>query len=78
MTMVAGWATASTPRRGSAERAAAWAATKESERVRLMKPGPLISTTEQTSSRSAAARTSLATFMGGQPSCLPRARAPLA
>ena len=78
MTIVSGWATASTPRRGSDERAATCAATKASERVRLMKPGPLISTTEQTSSRSAAASTSLATLTGGRPSCLPRARAPLA
>ena len=35
-----------------------------------MKPGRLISTTEHTSSRSAAARTSLATLTGGRPSLL--------
>ena len=43
-----------------------------------MKPGPLTSTSEQMSSREAAATTSSATWRGGRPTCLARARAPLA
>ena len=43
--------------------AAIWSATNSSDRVRLMKPGPLISTDAQTSSSEAAATTSAATSL---------------
>ena len=53
-------------------------AMKSSDSVRLMKPGPLTSTSAQMSSREAAATTSSATSRGGRPSRLARGRAPLA
>ena len=78
MTTVSGCPTTSTPSRGWAERAATCAATKSFESVRLMKPGPLTSTSEQMSSSEAAATTSSANWRGGRPTSLANARAPFA
>ena len=50
MTTVSGCAAGSTPSRSSADSAATWPATKVSDSVRLMKPGPLTSTSAQMSS----------------------------
>ena len=78
MTTVWGCSARSTPRRGSADRFRSWLSTKPSDRVRLMKPGPLTSTTAQTPPTETAAATSSAMSRGGRPTCLARARAPLA
>ena len=64
MTTVWGSPTVGTPRRSSAESSASWLAMKLPERVRLMNPGPLTSTSAQTSSREAAATTSSASSDG--------------
>ena len=74
----AGWRVTATPRRASALTAATWSATKASDRVRLMKPGPLTSTTAQRSSSEAAATTSAATCWGERPTDLASGSAPLA